>query len=156
MARVRPRHRVDVEQRAVGVEDVAADRAAPRLRPPAAVPARAGGRARADGLGRAARALGTSSPVFDEAEAQEPLGVEKRLRARPSAEHDHQELLAVAPRRHGEVVAGLVGEARLERLHAARIPEERDVARVHPAVVHERLAAEQRPRHRDGRAAVAP
>src|SRR6187397_906683 len=80
-----------------------------------------------------------------EAEAQQALGVDEGHRARAGAQHDHEELLAVAPGRHREVVAGLVGEAGLERLHAARIAEERDVARVHTAVVDEGLAAQERP-----------
>ena len=79
---------------------------------------------------------------------QELLGVEERQRTRARAEHDHEELLAAAPRGHGEVVACLLREARLERLHATRIAEERDVPRVDAAAVDECLAAEQRTRHR--------
>src|SRR5262245_59618045 len=81
---------------------------------------------------------------LDEAVMQQLLGIEERQRSCAGAEHDHQELLAVAPRGDREVVSRLLGEARLERLHTARVAEERDVARVDTPTIDERLAAEQR------------
>src|SRR5882672_7370744 len=108
-----------------------------------------GGATGADGPATGRRLHGLRLEArLDEAVMQELLGVEEGQRARARAEHDHEELLAAAPGGHGEVVAGLLREARLERLHAARIAEERDVARVDAAAVDECLAAEQRPRHR--------
>src|SRR2546423_1706890 len=85
---------------------------------------------------------------LDEPVMQELLGIEEGQRARARAEHDHEELLAAAPGGHGEVVACLLREARLERLHATRIAEERDVPRVDAAAIDECLPAEQRTRHR--------
>ncbi len=81
---------------------------------------------------------------FHEAEAQHPLGVEERLSPTARAEHDHHELLAAPPRGHGQVVAGLVGEAGLERLHPERVVEERNVPRIDPAAVDEGLPAQER------------
>src|SRR5262249_30219708 len=85
---------------------------------------------------------------LDEAVMQQPLRIEERQSPCARAEDDHQELLAAMPCGNGQVVAGLLGEAGLECLHTARIAEERNVARVDSTAIDERLAAEQRTRHR--------
>src|SRR5215510_1401575 len=73
-----------------------------------------------------ARRLGRLDTGLDEAVAQELLGVAEGETPRLGAHHDQEEALARPPRRDGEVVARLAREARLQRLHAARILEERD------------------------------
>src|SRR2546421_5119550 len=80
---------------------------------------------------------------LDEAVVQQLLGVEKRQRSGARAEDDHQKLLAATPGGDREVVAGLVREAGLERLHATGIAEQRNVARVDTTAVQERLATEE-------------
>jgi hypothetical protein len=65
--------------------------------------------------------------------------------AAPAAHHHHDELLAIAPGRHRQVVPGLLGEARLQRLHAQGIVEEGDLAGVDAAAVDERLPAQEQP-----------
>src|SRR5688572_3502127 len=97
--------------------------------------------------GRALDDLGLETSL-DEAVLEEPLGVQEGQRARSRTQHDHQELLTAAPCGHRQVVARLVGEAGLERLHPTRIVEERNVTRVHASAVDERLSSQQRPRHR--------
>src|SRR5207247_8566793 len=97
-------------------------------------------------LRRRARLRWTVQPGLDEAILQELLRVEERERPGARAEDDHDELLPVAPRRHGQVVAGLESEPGLERLHTQRVVEQRNVARVDAPAVDERLPAQHRPR----------
>src|SRR4029453_1478628 len=63
------------------------------------------------------------------------------LAARVRAQDDQEEALPGPPGGDCEVVTRLVGEAGLERLHPARVVEERDAARVDPPAEHEGLAA---------------
>src|SRR5438552_19210397 len=72
-------------------------------------------------------------PELHEPVEEELLRVEERRLTRPRPEHDHEELLAVAPRGDRKVVPRLAREAGLERLDPARVVEERDVARVDAA-----------------------
>src|SRR2546428_306447 len=72
-------------------------------------------------------------PGLDEAVVQDLSRVEEGETARMRTQHDHEELLAAAPGRHREVVACLLREARLQRLDAARVVEERDAAGRDPA-----------------------
>src|SRR6185295_18185680 len=76
---------------------------------------------------------------------QELLRVEERRRSGARAEHDHDELLPIAPGRDGQVIAGLEGESGLERLYAQGVVEEGNVSRVDAAAVDERLPAQHRP-----------
>ena len=140
--------RVDVEQRPVGVEDEGARRghpSRPRTGPPAsrAEPGAAGrlrGSTRRRGRGRGLEA------GLVEAVAEDGLRVAEGEAAGLGAQRDQDELLARLPGGDREVVARLAGEAGLERLHATRIAEQRDVPAVDPPAVHERRPPEERAR----------
>src|SRR5262245_32412543 len=105
-------------------------------------------------LGRAPRRLDPPldrfrrhlQPGFLEAKREHGSGVAVGSAAGLRAEHDQDELLARAPRRHRQVVAGSAREAGLEGLDAPWIVEERNVPAINPAAIHERGAAQKRAR----------
>src|SRR3989338_3662750 len=67
--------------------------------------------------------LAPPDPFGYEPVLQEPSCVAEGEAARLGPEDHEEETLARTPGRHGQVVARLVGEAGLERLHAAGIVE---------------------------------
>jgi hypothetical protein len=105
---------------------------------------RRGGRAR--GRGAAGRLVAPVQAVGDEAVLEELARVAEGEASRLRSQHDQKEALARAPGGDGQVVARLVGEPRLQRLHAAGIVEERDAPAVHAPTVDEGLSAQDRAR----------
>src|SRR5262249_4381050 len=129
---------VDVEERPVGVEEDGARPGHRRTRRGGGIQWSPAPRSGAAGRGREAgaaadrrdpaRLLGRFDHRLVEAEAEELPGVAEGEAPRARAEDDQQIALARLPGGDRQVVAGLVGETRLEGLDAARVLEERDPA----------------------------